>query len=235
MTSNEEVQSRYLDAVISAEIAENFSELFPEHGDLSYEEVLQQQEIVYQSLIGNDRNMGCTCDYGQSSNWSQFSGQEGESSPGRNVESQLALDEALARSLQELGDDLDDLYISETTGNTGVSSSGTPVRSVSPDLRQDDIDPDDMTYEELQGLGDSIGFESKGLSEELISRLPSCKYKTGLFSKKKEKEQCVICCMVYKNGVSLTTLPCAHQYHSECIQRWLKMNKNCPVCNVEVR
>ncbi|XP_071929528.1 E3 ubiquitin ligase BIG BROTHER-related isoform X4 [Coffea arabica] len=82
--------------------------------------------------------------------------------------------------------------------------------------------------------GEAVGHESKGLSEVLIARLPTFKYKTGLFSKKRKKE-CVICCSEYKSGARLTTLPCAHQYHSECITRWLKLNKNCPVCQEEVR
>lgn len=42
--------------------------------------------------------------------------QEGESSRNANVESQMALDEALARSLQELGDDFEDFYITEHSG-----------------------------------------------------------------------------------------------------------------------
>uniref|UniRef100_A0A5B7CAW3 Putative E3 ubiquitin ligase BIG BROTHER-like n=1 Tax=Davidia involucrata TaxID=16924 RepID=A0A5B7CAW3_DAVIN len=244
MIRNREVHDQYLDATLSAEIAENYKELFPEHAELSYEEVLQQQEIVYQSLQGNNRNRGRTSDHGQSIDWSQFSGQEGESSWGKSIDSQLALDEALARSLQDLGDDLDDLYISESIGNAGssssrtgtpVSSRETPIRSESPDVRQDDIDPDEMTYEQLQSLGDSVGVESKGLSEEVILRLPSFKYKTGLFSKKKKIEECVICYMNYERGDYLTTLPCTHQYHSKCITSWLKIKKNCPVCQDEVR
>ncbi|KAA8533767.1 hypothetical protein F0562_031284 [Nyssa sinensis] len=245
MIRNEEVHGQYLGATLSAEIAENFKELFPEHADLSYEEVLQQQESVYQSLQGNNRNRGPTSDNGQTNDSNQFSRQEGESSRSISVESQIALDEALAKSL-ELGDDLDGWYISESVdnaaGNTGETSSGipassraTPARSESPNVRQDDIDPDEMTYEQLQSLGDSVGVESKGLSEELILRLPSFKYKTGLFSKKKNIEECVICYMKYKKGDYLTTLPCAHQYHSKCITTWLKINKNCPVCQEEVR
>ena len=74
------------------------------------------QESVYQSLQANGKNKGISSDYGQSSDRSQVSGQDGESSRGGSVESQLALDEALARSLQELGEDFDDFYISEHSG-----------------------------------------------------------------------------------------------------------------------
>lgn len=42
--------------------------------------------------------------------------------------------------------------------------------------------------QQLQSLGESIGSENKGLPEELIARLPTFKYKSGFFSKKKKEE-----------------------------------------------
>ncbi|KAL3524240.1 hypothetical protein ACH5RR_017074 [Cinchona calisaya] len=239
MIDNSEVHNLYLSDRIPAEIAENLKEFFPEHGDLSYEEVLLQQESVYQYIQANGKNKDKSSNTGQTSNTNQSSLQEGESSHFASVESQLALDEALARTLQDLGEDFDDLYISEHSGAVAESSARTPretpVRVANHTTRQDVIDPDNMTYEELQSLGEAVGHESKGLSEDLISRLPRFKYKTGLFSKKRRKDECVICCSEYKSGARLITLPCAHQYHSECITRWLKLNKNCPVCQEEVR
>ncbi|CAN1342543.1 E3 ubiquitin-protein ligase BIG BROTHER [Linum perenne] len=103
------------------------------------------------------------------------------------------------------------------------------------DLWQDDVDPDNMTYEELLDLGEAVGTESRGLSEELISMLPTSKCKFGsFFSRKKSGERCVICQMRYKRGEKQTKLPCKHTYHSECITKWLVINKVCPVCNNEV-
>ncbi|CAI0405246.1 unnamed protein product [Linum tenue] len=102
-------------------------------------------------------------------------------------------------------------------------------------LWQDDIDPDNMTYEELLDLGEAVGTESRGLSQELISMLPTSKCKFGsFFSRKKSGERCVICQMRYKRGEKQTKLPCKHVYHSQCITKWLGINKVCPVCNNEV-
>ncbi|KAG5238489.1 hypothetical protein OIU76_014959 [Salix suchowensis] len=100
---------------------------------------------------------------------------------------------------------------------------------------QDDVDPDNMTYEELIDLGDTVGTQSKGLSPELISLLPTSKCKLGsFFSRKKSGERCVICQMKYKRGDKQIKLLCKHVYHSECIAKWLGINKVCPVCNNEV-
>ncbi|XP_058085352.1 E3 ubiquitin-protein ligase BIG BROTHER-like isoform X3 [Magnolia sinica] len=168
---------------------------------------------------------------------------EGESSSTVNLESQLALDEALARALQDMENQLDVVSLSETTGtNNEITPSSSSTVNREPNsadttalvARQDNIDPDNMSYEELQSLGEAIGTENRGLSEELISFLPSFKYKTSLFSRKENHEECVICCMPYKNRDSLIKLPCQHQYHSNCVTQWLKLNKACPVCSEEV-
>ncbi|KAF8403832.1 hypothetical protein HHK36_011938 [Tetracentron sinense] len=50
---------------------------------------------------------------------------------------------------------------------------------------QDNIDPDNMSYEELLDLGEAVGTQSRGLSQELISSLPISKYRPGFFSRKK--------------------------------------------------
>ncbi|KAG9149454.1 hypothetical protein Leryth_026554 [Lithospermum erythrorhizon] len=100
---------------------------------------------------------------------------------------------------------------------------------------EDNINPDNMTYEELLDLGEAIGTENRGLSEELISLLPTSKYKSGgLFSRKRSEERCVICQMRYKRGDRQVSLPCKHVYHIDCGSKWLSINKTCPVCSAEV-
>ncbi|URE29377.1 E3 ubiquitin ligase BIG [Musa troglodytarum] len=54
---------------------------------------------------------------------------------------------------------------------------------------QDNIDPDNMTYEELLDLGEAVGTQSRGLTQEHISSLPVSKYKCGFFSRKKSQEE----------------------------------------------
>ncbi|EYU19522.1 hypothetical protein MIMGU_mgv1a015393mg [Erythranthe guttata] len=109
-----------------------------------------------------------------------------------NVEEVLLMQVAFARAL-ELGEDFNNLYVHEngvrTVDNRESTSRDTPIRAESRNIRQDEFDPDTMTYEELQSLGESVGSESRGLSADLISRLPTFKYKIGIFSKKKKKEK----------------------------------------------
>ncbi|XP_073024904.1 E3 ubiquitin-protein ligase BIG BROTHER [Primulina eburnea] len=100
---------------------------------------------------------------------------------------------------------------------------------------QDNIDPDNMTYEELLDLGEAVGTQSRGLSQDVIDLLPTSKHKSGgIFSRRKSGDRCVICQMRYKRGDRQINLPCKHAYHADCGSKWLSINKTCPVCNTEV-
>uniref|UniRef100_A0A2P2JLM5 E3 ubiquitin ligase BIG BROTHER isoform X2 n=1 Tax=Rhizophora mucronata TaxID=61149 RepID=A0A2P2JLM5_RHIMU len=119
--------------------------------------------------------------------------------------------------------------------NMGVSNHSSSSNHQVQGVWEDEIDLNNMTYEQLLELGETVGTQSRGLSQELISLLPTSKCKFGsFFLRKKHGERCVICQMRYKRGDKQTKLPCKHVYHSECISKWLGINKVCPVCNNEV-
>lgn len=82
-------------------------------------------------------------------------------------------------------------------------------------------------------MGEAVGTESRGLSSDMIASLPSVSYKAQN-TEDENTDQCVICRLDYEDGESLNVLPCKHTYHSECITKWLQINKVCPVCSAEV-
>ncbi|XP_042512265.1 E3 ubiquitin ligase BIG BROTHER-related-like [Macadamia integrifolia] len=242
-TGSWKVDVHYVTTGVPGRVEENLEGFFLEHGDLSLEEVLQDQETVYQSLQasnGNDwtrapTSGGSNVNHGESGGEEEDGKKEGESSHAADVEAQLKMDEALAISLQAEENQLVVSSVGESTGTEAVNGEIDSTDTSSQAARQDNIDPDSMTYEERQALGESIGTESRGLSEDLISCLLTSKYSTGgFFSKKEKTEECVICLASYKNRVKLITLPCKHRYHAKCIKKWLKTNKACPVCSEEV-
>ncbi|XAR56036.1 hypothetical protein NMG60_11036323 [Bertholletia excelsa] len=97
----------------------------------------------------------------------------------------------------------------------------------------EEVDPDDMSYEELRALGDLVGTESRGLSADTIASLPTMIYRTQS-TQDSSNDLCVICRLDYENGDTLTLLSCKHLYHPDCINNWLRINKVCPVCSTEV-
>jgi len=50
-----------------------------------------------------------------------------------------------------------------------------------------------------------------------------------------ELESCVICMEEYKEGEEIKLLPCGHEYHTECVSKWLREhNRNCPTCRHDI-
>ena len=45
---------------------------------------------------------------------------------------------------------------------------------------------------------------------------------------------CAICMQDYKVDDELRILPCGHEFHCECVDKWLPMKKICPLCRHDV-
>lgn len=43
-------------------------------------------------------------------------------------------------------------------------------------------------------------------------------------------EKCAVCLSDFEEGEWTQRLPCAHHFHPQCIDRWLLLNKRCPLC-----
>lgn len=77
----------------------------------------------------------------------------------------------------------------------------------------------DFTYENLLLLQEQIGFVNVGLSDEEIKAIGICTLD--------EPDICSIC---LNHGDSGKVLLCSHFFHTECIDKWLKEKKSCPLC-----
>eukprot|EP01135_Chromosphaera_perkinsii_P004116 Nk52_evm23s270 gene=Nk52_evmTU23s270 len=100
-------------------------------------------------------------------------------------------------------------------------------------------DIDSMGYDELLQLSERIGDAvPKGASGQAINRLPTKKYSTKEHKGKDqstENTSCSICMQGYQDNEKLTTLPCTHCFHRECVSKWLKVNASCPVCRINIK
>ena len=45
---------------------------------------------------------------------------------------------------------------------------------------------------------------------------------------------CSVCTEAYEEGAVVTTLPCGHMFHSECVVPWLRRRCTCPTCRFEL-
>eukprot|EP00118_Oscarella_pearsei_P011398 m.76395 g.76395 ORF g.76395 m.76395 type:complete len:78 (+) comp35982_c0_seq27:1222-1455(+) len=60
-----------------------------------------------------------------------------------------------------------------------------------------------------------------------INLIPTFKY---FQHNAKNEDKCVICLCGFENGQTLRALPCAHNFHKPCVDKWLGASKTCPVC-----
>ena len=95
---------------------------------------------------------------------------------------------------------------------------------------EDNIDVDNMTYEELLELENKIGYVKTGVSIEQKLSLKIEQYSPN----KIDCKECVICKELFKENEFIRLLNCSHVFHINCIDEWFKDNKICPICKKEV-
>ena len=92
---------------------------------------------------------------------------------------------------------------------------------------------DNMSYEELLELEERLGGQAhRGATDAVIEALPLHRWTRA--DGKEEEACCSICLSDFENGDEVRTLPCSHQFHAACVDRWLKTNRACPVCKADV-
>ncbi|RWR92293.1 E3 ubiquitin ligase BIG BROTHER-related [Cinnamomum micranthum f. kanehirae] len=142
-------------------------------------------------------------------------------------------DEAYARALQDAEEREVAVHLMALAGiHDWEGEDPEDYDSNSQDTWQE-VDPDELSYEELLALGEVVGTESRGLSTDIIASLPSINYKAHS-ALDGNSDQCVICRLDYEDGDALIVLKCKHAYHSVCVNNWLQINKVCPICSAEV-
>eukprot|EP00658_Telonema_sp_P-2_P053455 TRINITY_DN419_c0_g1_i4.p1 TRINITY_DN419_c0_g1~~TRINITY_DN419_c0_g1_i4.p1 ORF type:complete len:158 (+),score=39.70 TRINITY_DN419_c0_g1_i4:98-571(+) len=47
-------------------------------------------------------------------------------------------------------------------------------------------------------------------------------------------KKCSVCLDDFNNSSVLTTMPCGHSFHSQCVKQWLEHHRTCPNCRADV-
>ncbi|XP_073143931.1 E3 ubiquitin-protein ligase SIS3-like isoform X2 [Henckelia pumila] len=93
--------------------------------------------------------------------------------------------------------------------------------------------------QEMRGMGqDAAAYQpgpyltpaQKEAVEALIQELPKFRLKAV----PTDCSECPICLEEFHVGDEVRGLPCAHNFHVECIDKWLRLNVKCPRCRCSV-
>lgn len=89
---------------------------------------------------------------------------------------------------------------------------------------------DRMSYEQLLALGERIGSVNTGVRADLF---PKCLIDMIYYPSEPEEERCLICLEDYESMDLLAAIKtCNHDYHRDCIKKWLLIKNSCPICKV---
>jgi len=76
--------------------------------------------------------------------------------------------------------------------------------------------------------------EPAGASAATIRNLPSRRYTAAVGAPVGEQPSCAICMENYAEGDQLRVLPCRHEFHTACADKWLEIRDTCPLCRKRI-
>merc|ERR1711957_460119 len=85
---------------------------------------------------------------------------------------------------------------------------------------------------EHEALSSTELAEVKALTERSDAALQALPTET--LEKTVEGDPCAICQDTMSQGDAVRRLPCAHIFHADCIEKWLRLKLTCPLCNISV-
>ncbi|XP_063161824.1 E3 ubiquitin-protein ligase RNF6 [Candoia aspera] len=74
----------------------------------------------------------------------------------------------------------------------------------------------------------------RGLTKDQIDNLSTRNYGNAHSEDDEISKMCSVCINEYVVGNKLRQLPCTHEFHFHCIDRWLSENSTCPICRQPV-
>ncbi|KAJ9707662.1 hypothetical protein PVL29_002619 [Vitis rotundifolia] len=70
---------------------------------------------------------------------------------------------------------------------------------------------------------------------EVVESLPLKLYDKSQKHQNDEAAQCYICLVEYEEGDNMRVLPCHHEFHRTCVDKWLKeIHRVCPLCRGDI-
>ncbi|KPP57053.1 E3 ubiquitin-protein ligase RNF38-like [Scleropages formosus] len=82
-----------------------------------------------------------------------------------------------------------------------------------------ELDVDDGEVENYERLGEA---KPRGLTKADIEQLPSYRFNPN--NHQSEQTLCVVCMCDFESRQLLRVLPCSHEFHGKCVDKWLKVS-----------
>ena len=81
-------------------------------------------------------------------------------------------------------------------------------------------------FQELLQLAEQLGdARQKGLTKAQINILPTKKFQKSSVKEGESIPECHVCMCEYEENDKLRILPCFHNFHADCIDKWIKVSE----------
>jgi len=83
--------------------------------------------------------------------------------------------------------------------------------------------------------------ELNGADPEVIVQLETVAFDPALFAQEglagdnRPAPECCICTEAFDTSITIKRTPCQHYFHEECLKKWLKAAKTCPLCRSDLQ
>ena len=94
-----------------------------------------------------------------------------------------------------------------------------------------------LMYNRRRVRAPSRGHVLKGMPPELLKYMNVSDFSPESVNLAASDGQrtCLVCLEDYESGDRIRTLFCGHQFHADCVDRWLEISSTCPMrCNIDL-
>lgn len=106
-----------------------------------------------------------------------------------------------------------------------------PLPRFGRDFREDATEVEN--YEALLNLAERLGdAKPKGLTKLEIDQLPAYRFNKETHHSGRDQTSCVVCMCDFENRQLLRVLPCNHEFHTKCVDKWLKVRILCTLAKL---
>lgn len=87
-----------------------------------------------------------------------------------------------------------------------------------------------LIFQALLNLAERLGeAKPKGLTKPEIEQLPAYRFNKENHHSDMDQTSCVVCMCDFENRQLLRVLPCSHEFHAKCVDKWLKVRMVLPL------
>ena len=99
-----------------------------------------------------------------------------------------------------------------------------PVPPYPVEIGEESVANEVENYEALLNLAERLGeAKPRGLLKSDIDTLPSYRYNPDQRRPSMDQTNCVVCMCDFEPRQLLRILPCSHEFHGKCVDKWLKV------------